>query len=311
MNPHDWLADIAPAVAAQNTWQDGSYDADTIFHLDYTPAGPFAVACGAGLLTEHVRKFKFTPDVIQRMGQMRHDATNMFSESFLNHLQRLRLSTSVWSPPEGLILLPGEPLLILRGPLLQVRLLESALVELIWNSTHYATLAAQIRWDNQSWKEEDTPEAPAIPFQRTGWATRAAYIGGGSEPVALRAPQAGEGLIEVWRETTGQATGEVPYTQIRRLYKGQQAIGDLWLTQEQEKAAGVSRSTASILHATTGAVHDLKFTRFQNVYQTILSRGRVVQPKVRIPYLRRRTLKQLDAFHEANLATYPHGSVAG
>ena len=58
----DWLADAGPAVAAQAAWHDGSYDEPSLFHLVFRPDGPFAISCGAGLLAEHIRHFRFSPD---------------------------------------------------------------------------------------------------------------------------------------------------------------------------------------------------------------------------------------------------------
>ena len=107
----DWLSDLEPAFAAQESWHSGVYYEDSLFHLVYRPDGPFAIACGAGLLAEHIRRFRFTPEIIQRLGQITNErGFSFFSESFLNYIQRLKLRVDVWAAPEGMLLLPGEPL---------------------------------------------------------------------------------------------------------------------------------------------------------------------------------------------------------
>src|SRR5258708_3889703 len=141
--PFDWLSDMTPAYAALESWQNGSYNDIKTFHYMYQPHGPFAIACGAGLLAEHIRHFRFSPEIIQRIGrQTDADGRCLFNESFLNHLQRLRLRVQVNIAPEGAMLLPGEPLLVVQGPLLQIQLMENAFRLLLWQSTHWATKSA-------------------------------------------------------------------------------------------------------------------------------------------------------------------------
>jgi len=307
----DWLSDRSPALAAQTAWHDGSYDEPSLFHLVYRPDGPFAISCGAGLLAEHVRHFRFSPEIILRMGQMTDtQGQALFSESFLNHLQRMRLRVDVWAPPEGMLLLPGEPLAILRGPYAQILLMESALRWLLWRSTQWATRMAQQRWEQQAWEEEDTPPAPATPFSPDGWKTRAEYIGGAAPDQKggqTRMPSAEEGLVTVWHARAGGSDKHKPLVQIRRVYRSNHALGDIWLTQEQEEKASVSKTSAGIVDARTHRHKTLKFTRFQNLYQPVLAKGHPVLANTRPGYLRQRTLKQLEAFHFAPLNEYPHG----
>jgi hypothetical protein len=307
MDLYDWLTDPSPAINAQKTWQDGTYDQSALYQLNYTSPGPFAIACGAELLADLVRQFKFTPELIQRLGQIREDRYNIFSESFLNHLQRMRLSLSVWAPPEGMLLLPGAPLLILRGPTDQIMLMESAFQELVLHSTHHATQAALARWERRDWPEEDTPDIPQVSVDRSGRAVRATYIGGGDQPGAPAALHAQDGLKEVWRDVAGYINGDPAVTQIRRAYRGQEAVGDIWLTSEQSRKVSISRTSARLRDAASGEVSTLRFTRFQNIYQPVLTLGKPVLAKNRINYLRQRTLKQLAAFYEAGLSNYPHG----
>lgn len=311
----DWLSDLSPAFAAQASWHAGSYDTESLFHLVYQQEGPFSIACGAGLLAEHVRRFRFLPEVIWRLGQVTDErGCSVFSESFLNHLQRMRLRVNLWAPPEGMLLLPGEPLAVLSGPYAQILLMESALRWLIWRSTQWATRIALYRWENQSWQEEDTPSSPVTPFNFDGWKIRSEFIGGAfaddildSIKTPSRPPGIGEGLLCVWKAGAREHAGQRPMKQIRRVYRANHALGDIWLTTAQEETASVSKTTADIIDARTHRHKTLKFTRFQNVYQPLLVKGHPVLANQRLGYLRQRTLKQLEAFHYAPLKEYPHG----
>lgn len=311
----DWLSDLTPAISAQESWHSGIYHADSLFHLVYQPDGPFAIACGAGLLAEHIRRFRFSPEIILRMGQITGDhGYSVFTESFLNYIQRLRLRVQMWAPPEGMLLLPGEPLAVLRGPFAQVQLMESALRWLVWRSTEWATQAARQRWENQQWTEEDTPSAPQTGFNFDGWKIRAEYIGGAfADDIldSIRTPSRPvneqEGLICVWQDGKGTTDDHLPLKQIRRVYRGNHALGDIWLTAQQEETSSVSKTSAAIRDVRTHRHKTLKFTRFQNLYQPVLVKGHPVLSGQRLGYLRQRTLKQLEAFHFSPLSEYPHG----
>lgn len=307
--PFDWFSDLRPAFAAQESWRDGTYNQQAIFHLMYKPQESFAIACGAILLAEHVRRFRFSVDVIQHLGQITDErGRSVFQESFLNYLQRLRLRVQVNAAPEGALLLPGEPIMIVQGPVAQIHLLESAFRILLWESTHWATLAALKRWKKGTWSEEDTPSAPPYPSNPDGWKIRAAYIGGASTDEILknvgqqqRETFPGEGLVRIEHNP-----GE-PMVQIRRLFKGNIPLGDVWLTAAQEEIASVSKTRARFLDENSGKPVEIQMTRFQNLYQPALVKGHPVLAPPRLGYLRQRMLKQTEAFHAADLNKYPHG----
>lgn len=339
----DWLSDLGPAFAAQESWRDGTYCQHRFFHYVYRADGPFAIACGAGLLAEHIRQFRFSPATIQRLGQVT-DAMgrSLFHESFLNYLQRLRLRVQVNAAPEGAVLLPGEPLLTVEGPLAQIQLLESAFRLLFWESTHWATQASAARWNKKRLKEEETPSAPQYPFNPEGWKIRAAYIGGASADEMLknvgktaRPMLPGEGLTVVAPSSAftrqfirqsldgggrlaegGEASADKPESgeplaQIRRLYKGTQPLGDIWLSEADEAEASVSRTHVRFRDERTGEPNTMQMTRFQNLYQPVLLKGHPALASPRLGYLRQRMLKQLEALHKVGLENYPRGHYIG
>lgn len=305
----DWLKDTRPLFAAQEAWNHGQYDQAAVYHVSYPIDAPFHVACGAALLAEHVKKFRFSPAVIQRIGQITDaQGRSEFSESFLNHLQRLKLRIKVLAPPEGSVLLPGEPLLIAQGPLNDVLLMESAFRYLMLESTFWATQAALERWQNGDLDEEDTYPLPAQPFNQRGWRVRAAYIGGASEKDLAAVDKAAPreffdiSVLTQVRHGNGQ-----PLDQIRRLFQVQEPLGELWLTDEQEKKASMSKKKTQLHRMADNKRLEFNITRFQNLYQPLLVKGHAVLESPKTAYLRQRTLKQLEQFAGKDLKNYPQG----
>ncbi len=309
----DWLTDLSPLLTAQQSWRDRTYNRPTLAHVWHRPDGPFSIACGAALLAAHIRKFRFSPEFIQRLGRSSDERGRaIFDESFLNFLQRLRLRLNVGMPPEGTLLLPSEPILVAAGELAQVQLLESAFRLLAWQSTDWATSAALPRWHAGDLSELETPRAPQYDFTPGGWQIRALFIGGQAVESILkgekmppdasgRKPGDGEGL-----KIAGEAAG---LTQIRRAFDHETPRADVFLTAEQDRAASVSH--LEIQFSGAGGLRSVPLTRFQNLYQPVLAKGHPVLGSTRKGYLRQRALHQMAAFREIDLGKYPTGWFAG
>lgn len=297
----DWLSDLNPLFNAQKSWFEGSYQKTANLCVLTGDETPFHISCGGGLLAEHISRFRFTPALIQRLGQVTDPlGRSVFHESFLNHLQRLRLRTNVLAAPEGTLLLPGEPLLLIQGSWIQALLLESAFRILIWESTHWATQAALQHWENKQYSETETPHPTPFPFHQDGWKRRAQYIGGGGNMPTNNIPP-WPGLQEV------NSAARQPLYQIRRLFNGDHPLGDVWLTLEQENQASVSRTHIEFTDRTSNQSCAVQMTRFQNLYQPVLLKGHPLMAGTSLDYLRQRTWKQLEAFGTINLDKYPQG----
>jgi hypothetical protein len=305
MTTFDWLSDLHPLFAAQESWLGGTYNKPVTAQLVYQTSAPFSIACGAGLLVEHIRRFKFAPGIIQRLGQVTDaQGRSVFQESFLNHLQRIRLRAQVNAAPEGTLLLPGSPVLTIQAPELQVKLLDSALRLLIWESSHWATIAAVDQWEKGIFTEEDTPSPGNFPFHQNGWKQRAVYIGGGNPEVVLsdlKSTAEWAGLTQI-THSSGH-----PIRQIRRLFKGENPLGDVWLTDAQEAQASVSHTHIQFTDEKTGQIEEVQMSRFQNLLQPVLVKGHPALSSPGLDYLRQRTWKQLESFHKLSLEGYRRG----
>jgi hypothetical protein len=307
MTSFDWLSDLQPLFDAQKSWLEGSYDKPTTAQLVCSTAKPFCIACGAGLLAEHIRRFKFGPPIIQRLGQVTNRlGRSLFQESFLNHLQRIRLRAQVNAAPEGTLLLPEEPILTIQAPELQVLLLDSAIRLLIWESTNWATNAALEQWNNGVFSESETPPPGNYSFNQTGWKMRAKYIGGS---MAIESPESFASADEWPGLTNLEHSPGHSLIQIRRLFKGEQPLADVWLTALQDKRASVSHTHIAFLDEPSGKTTEVQMSRFQNLMQPLLVKGHPALNTPSLDYLRQRSWKQLEVFHGLNLDTYQRGWV--
>ncbi|CAH1001524.1 Nicotinate phosphoribosyltransferase [Neolewinella maritima] len=143
------LTDLYQLTMAAGYYQQGIHERRAVFHLFFRKA-PFgeraALAAGLPLAIEIVKGLQFSADDVQYLGRLKGgNGEPLFREPFLNYLQRMKFTGDIDAVPEGEIALPHEPLLRIEGPLIQVQLLETALLNVMNFSTLIATKAARIK----------------------------------------------------------------------------------------------------------------------------------------------------------------------
>ncbi len=176
------LTDLYELTMAAGYYHEGIHERRAIFNLTYRTApfdGNFAIAAGLPLAIDLIERYRFSADDVQYLGRLKSDdGSPLFREPFLNYLQRMKFIATVDAVPEGEIVLPHEPLLRIEGPLLQVQLLETALLTVMNFSTLIATKAARIKAaaGDDPVLEFGLRRAQGIDGGLT--ASRSAYLGG-------------------------------------------------------------------------------------------------------------------------------------
>ena len=142
------LTDLYQLTMAQAYWHNGQAEREAVFHLFFRTlpfAGGYAVAAGLGPAMDWLRDLRFEPDDLAFLADIPgNDGRPVFHPGFLDYLRDLRLSLDVDAIPEGSVVFPHEPLLRVRGPILQAQIVETALLCFLNFSTLIATKAARI-----------------------------------------------------------------------------------------------------------------------------------------------------------------------
>lgn len=176
------LTDLYQLTMAYGYWQAGMHERQAVFHLFFRKHpfnGGFTIAAGLEAVLDYLADFHFTAADIAYLRSLKgNDGAALFSEDFLQALFELRLSCDVDAVPEGTVMFPHEPLLRIQGPLWQVQLLETALLNLVNFPTLIATKAARVCLAAQGDPvlEFGLRRAQGVDGGLT--ASRAAYIGG-------------------------------------------------------------------------------------------------------------------------------------
>jgi nicotinate phosphoribosyltransferase len=167
---------------AYGYWKSGMAGREAVFHLYFRRApfgGAFAIACGIGPMVEFLRGFHFSADDLDYLRTLRaSDGTALFESAFLDYLQTFEFHCDIDAVPEGTAVFAQEPLVRVRGPLLQAQILETALLNIVNFQTLIATKAARIAHAAQGEPILEFGLRRAQGIDGGLAASRAAYAGG-------------------------------------------------------------------------------------------------------------------------------------
>jgi nicotinate phosphoribosyltransferase len=180
--PLTLLNDLYQITMAYGYWKSGTADREAVYHLFFRKApfqGQFAIAAGLPYVIDFVQNLRVTESDLEYLGTLRgSDGKPLFEKEFLDYLGALEFSCDIDAVHEGTPVFPQEPIVRVRGPLLQCQLLETPFLNIVNFQTLIATKAARIR--------EAAGTRPVIEFglrRAHGFdggvtGSRAAYIGG-------------------------------------------------------------------------------------------------------------------------------------
>lgn len=176
------LTDLYQLAMAYGYWKLGRADDEALFHLSFRAhpfGGGFAIACGLGYAIEFVRSLRFDDHDLKYLATLTgHDGSDLFDAAFLRYLGGLEFACDLDAAPEGTVVFAHEPIVRVKGPILQGQILETPLLNMINFQTLAATKAARVcqAADGDPVMEFGLRRAQGIDGGLA--ASRAAYIGG-------------------------------------------------------------------------------------------------------------------------------------
>lgn len=135
--------------------------------------GGYCIMAGVQQLIEYLSNLKFTKDDIDYL-----KSKNIFSEDFLNYLENFEFCCDVWAVPEGNPVFPNEPLVVVRGPIIQAQFVETMILLTINHQTLIATKANRICRAAENRPVMEFGSRRAQGYDGAIYGARAAVIGG-------------------------------------------------------------------------------------------------------------------------------------
>lgn len=147
-HPMGLLTDLYELTMAYGYWKQGMRETEAAFHLFFRHhpfQGGFTVACGLAQVAELLEVLSFGEEDLAYLASLTgSDGRPLFDRAFLDHLGALSFACDVDAVPEGTVVFPFEPLVRVRGPILQGQIIESALLNQINFQSLIASKAARV-----------------------------------------------------------------------------------------------------------------------------------------------------------------------
>lgn len=170
------LTDFYELTMANGYFEKGMKDRIAYFDMFFRripDEGGFAIVAGLEQLIHCLETLKFEEEDITFLRNKK-----IFSENFLDYLKNFEFECDVWAIPEGTPVFPGEPLITVRGPVIQAQFVETIMLLLVNHQSLIATKANRIirAAEGRGVMEFGTRRAHGASSAIYG--ARAAYIGG-------------------------------------------------------------------------------------------------------------------------------------
>lgn len=176
------LTDLYQLTMAYGYWKNQVHENEAVFHVFFRK-NPFksgySVACGLEDAIEYMRGFELDKEEIDYLATLcGNDGKPLFEKGFLDYLHDLKFTCDIEAVPEGTVVFPHEPLVRVRGPIIQGQLLETALLNIINFQTLIATKATRVCYAAEGEPVLEFGLRRAQGIDGAMAASRAAHIGG-------------------------------------------------------------------------------------------------------------------------------------
>ena len=176
MLDHAMLMDFYESTMANGAILKGHEDTIAYFDMFFRHVpddGGFAIMAGLNQLISELKNLKFTKTDIEYMRSQ-----NLFDDKFLEYLENFKFTCDVWAVPEGTPIFPKEPIVTVRGPIIQLFLIETMVLLNINHQSLIATKANRIVRAAQGRSVMEFGARRAHGADASVFGARAAYIGG-------------------------------------------------------------------------------------------------------------------------------------
>ncbi len=172
----DLLMDFYELTMANGYFKDGKINQIAVFDVFFRSVpdkGGYAVFAGLEQVIDYLEHLSFDKDEIDFLRQKK-----IFDEKFLAYLETFKFSSDVYAMKEGTPVFPHEPLLVIRGPIIECQLVETMILLTINHQSLIATKASRIVHAAKGRAILEFGARRAHGYDAAIYGARAAYIAG-------------------------------------------------------------------------------------------------------------------------------------
>jgi nicotinate phosphoribosyltransferase len=135
--------------------------------------GGFCIVAGLQQVIEYIQNIHFDADEIEYLHSL-----GLFKDTFLDYLKNFRFTGDLYAIPEGTPVFPHTPLVVVKAPMPEAQMLETAVLNMINFQTLIATKAFRVYQATEMGNVIEFGARRAHGYDGAVSASRAAFIGG-------------------------------------------------------------------------------------------------------------------------------------
>ncbi len=175
---HTLLTDFYEITMANGYLEHNMGDRIAYFDMYFRKvpdAAGFAIMAGVEQLIDYLKNLKFSKEDIEYLRSKK-----IFSEGFIKYIENFKFECDVWAVPEGTPIFPNEPIVTVRGPLIQAQFIETMVLLTVNHQSLIATKCNRIVRAAEGRMVMEFGSRRAQGYDGAIYGARAAYIGGAS-----------------------------------------------------------------------------------------------------------------------------------
>ena len=181
------LIDFYEITMSNGYFVKGMGDTEVVFDMFFRripDGGGYAITAGLEQLMQYIDNLNFSKEDIDYLRSKK-----IFNEEFLNYLADFKFTCDIWAIKEGTPVFPGEPIVIVRGPVIQAQLIETMLLLTINHQSLIATKSTRMNRVAQGRAIMEFGSRRAQSYDAAILGSRAAFIGGCGSTACVIADQ--------------------------------------------------------------------------------------------------------------------------
>ncbi len=170
------LTDFYELTMANGYFKNNKHSTIGYFDLFFRQVpdnGGYAIMAGLQQIIEYLENLHFTSEDIEFLR-----SKNQFCEEFLTYLKNFKFSCNVWAIEEGVPIFPYEPVMVVKGPIIEAQFIETMLLISFNHQCLIATKATRIVRASGNRAVMEFGSRRAQGYDAAIYGARAAYIGG-------------------------------------------------------------------------------------------------------------------------------------
>jgi len=170
------LMDFYELTMANGYFVDHKHEQIAVFDVFFRSVpddGGYAIFAGLEQVIDYIKDLSFGKEEIEYL-----ESKKIFNKDFIDYLRNFKFSSDVYAMREGTPIFPHEPILVIKGPIIECQLIETMILLTINHQSLIATKAARIVYAARGRSVLEFGARRAHGYDASIYGARAAYISG-------------------------------------------------------------------------------------------------------------------------------------